>query len=720
MPPTELKRIGNISMKHILTGLLVLWSMALGAAPASSTVSRSIMEASNMIVAPQNFWPTQVFSVPFSNAVNAVVTNTGGGGSSTGGVAVVSGTNIIITTNGNLATINATVGTNSLFWRSNFNNGITNTGGDVIVKSGTFQVGSGHVFFQDGTAALDYGNITMGASSFNVRTNGAADVDTFLTDGSVYMGGGILSYKFWLDTLGGVTITNLAGIGNRFVQVDANGKMSASTTVGNDTNYIKTTSGLGTNTIIRNFTNYFGSTPTMAPIWTDNPFGYTWIEYNGENILNVDYKPEQAGKVFYWGDDFNAAQSIRVGMPNNITAAKSHPDPRITLAFLLDNDELHTYSIHPWNIELKYNYGEHTTMLCRWGTWTNIVTIHSGTTNGQYLQLQDRTILWTNSVADSNNQVLTNVTAAGSTTNLYTYLTAHPFTGLTVAYASATSLQVRTVIGWDLFMMIYNGNYGTPSWNTGWATFTQDGAGCRGLALGETNGITRLIGTNIYFNVSTNLAVAMQLNSDQTAAFYNDVTNAGSLWFENDKSISFKNSSGTYKNAISMTGDDEILVGSVASGVPVLIYGNSTTVGSLAGAGTRLVQTDANGVLSATMNTNTVGSSAGTNIDNYYTAFPSATNTLTLNNGYWLYNASGDCSVTNVAGQTANKVMWATLAVSNASASAINFRMTGGLSIRPQGLQTTNNVVLASGKMAVFSAISFGTLNTNYCNTSQQ
>lgn len=220
-----------INIKRFLLGLLLLCPLIGHTAPAS-TVSRSVMEMSNIIVAPQFFWQTQIFSVPFSNVVNAVVTNHGGG-SSTGGVAVIQGTNIVLTTNSGAVTINSTVGTNSLFWKTNFNNGITNTGGNVIVNSGTFQVGngaSGHVFFTNGSAALGNGNLVISPSAFTVKTNGSADVDAFLDDGEVFLGGGLLTYKVWLDFFGGLTVTNLSGSGNRFVQVDSTGKLSASVT----------------------------------------------------------------------------------------------------------------------------------------------------------------------------------------------------------------------------------------------------------------------------------------------------------------------------------------------------------------------------------------------------------------------------------------------------------------------------------------------------------
>jgi hypothetical protein len=988
------------SMKRILTLFLLLLAVSLGAAPASSTVSRSIMEVSNMIVAPQNFWPTQVFSVSFSNAVNAVVTNSGGGGSSTGGVAVVSGTNIIITTNGNLATINGTVGTNSLFWRSNFNNGITNTGGDVIVKSGTFQVGSGHVFFQDGTAALDNGNVTMGASSFNVRTNGAADVDTFLTDGSVFMGGGILSYKFWMDTLGGVTITNLAGTGNRFVQVNANGKLSPSLfavtdaitnhdtraisvsntwVFGTPSSHTTIASGViassgailgdtllgnqiedawlvtnelvysGAGGLLSNFTNgttnmvlvsggassppYFTNLNAVTSVGTNTFSAFTWqtniteLKWNidgfgaagdGKIATNVSmtsgsmavtvvggtFTTNDIGKVFslygagssgqnlttlitnvagvnsitvsnaavatvssnsavYGSDDTAAIQAAMNYVATNGGGTILFPSGiYIVNGPLLDtgtnrlhhNAQLYFPDVPqrgnlaptikfegvlplPWFIGLGAvrsnefsSYGS-----CIWSTLASGPDVNPGrvidcrnfnTPNARgfcndsmdnlslnNLDVSVKNIIWR--AAFDNNLALLDLQGSDGCTIEETIIDNGWYQGFSPPMTHTNTWGLKTSGSFNANMSYANNilvrafywgidvgeNSTIPNLHVEGCVNAICNSGLSGTAgkwIGHAN-VQESSNVLAFGPCAVNLQIdkldvysylnftnTINLIFDPNNAWYGGVTYAfggakteyqtqaggglpvvggsnvkikrlGTSFFpeEHETAIVANASDSMYFRKLWGYGDgqgSQIGWGTNAVGfattaewkayvsgsqnswnlehtragttplsfdgldnVIIGVSGKTFQAPSMSGTGNRLLQADASGFVTATATVN-----AGTNIDNYYRSFPSATNTLTLNNGYWLLNTSTDCSVTNIVGQVANKVMWSTLAVSNASASAINFRMTGGLSIRPQGLQTTNNVVLASGKMAVFSAISFGTLNTNYCNTSQQ
>lgn len=66
----------------------------------------------------------------------------------------------------------------------------------------------GNALLLDGTFSLDNGQLTGGASSINIVSNGVTTADTFLTDGSVYLGGGITSAKFFMDSTGAATFTN--------------------------------------------------------------------------------------------------------------------------------------------------------------------------------------------------------------------------------------------------------------------------------------------------------------------------------------------------------------------------------------------------------------------------------------------------------------------------------------------------------------------------------
>jgi hypothetical protein len=112
------------------------------------------------------------------------------------------------------------------------------------------------------------------------------------------------------------------------------------------------------------------------PFWLQGGLGPVLMEALGTNILQIAWKAEPAGLIFYWGDETKAAQSFRVG-----AADSGHPDPRITFAFLGNSGDetLQTYSMHTNTFELKFNGGH----VANWLSWTNTSSdITVGDTNG--------------------------------------------------------------------------------------------------------------------------------------------------------------------------------------------------------------------------------------------------------------------------------------------------------------------------------------------------
>ncbi len=90
-------------------------------------------------------------------------------------------------------------------------------------------------------------------------------------------------------------------------------------------------------------------------------------------------------------------------------------------------------------------------------------------------------------------------------------------------------------------------------------------------------------------------------------------------------------------------------------------------------------------------------------------AFLSASNTLTMDNGYQLLQASTDCAITNVYAPAGK--LWSVLVVSNATASAITLYYTAPG--RQWMSQTTNALNIAAGKAGAMSVSVLGGM-TNY------
>lgn len=148
---------------------------------------------------------------------------------------------------------------------------------------------------------------------------------------------------------------------------------------------IETNGGTGignlfTNSMLLQPTNFFANNPTLQqPAWSWDSLGdaYTlFIPGNHQTVLQYNDKPAPSGKVLYWGDQQLGAESIRVGTIDQ----NGGGDPRITLAFLFDGSEIHTYSFHTNNIELKNDYQGHANMLVRWHETSKDIEV--GDTNG--------------------------------------------------------------------------------------------------------------------------------------------------------------------------------------------------------------------------------------------------------------------------------------------------------------------------------------------------
>ena len=134
--------------------------------------------------------------------------------------------------------------------------------------------------------------------------------------------------------------------------------------------------------------------------------------------------------------------------------------------------------------------------------------------------------------------------------------------------------------------------------------------------------------------------------------------------------------------------------------------------------GNSVAVTMTNGANSFTGNGGELTNLNATNVVYTMNTFASASNTLTLNNGYWLLQTSGNGAITNVIGQIASQPVWSTLWVSNSSGSAITFSYTAaGMAI---GSATTNQLSIAAGKMGAVSVFGYGSAFTNYCTAAQQ
>ena len=94
------------------------------------------------------------------------------------------------------------------------------------------------------------------------------------------------------------------------------------------------------------------------------------------------------------------------------------------------------------------------------------------------------------------------------------------------------------------------------------------------------------------------------------------------------------------------------------------------------------------------------------------------TNTLLLTTNYQFFVATGDCNITNVGGQVAGQNTWATVTVSNSTASDITVRLTAA-GLRAQGITTTTALVIGAGKEGYVDVHCRDFKSTNFITSAQ-
>lgn len=100
--------------------------------------------------------------------------------------------------------------------------------------------------------------------------------------------------------------------------------------------------------------------------------------------------------------------------------------------------------------------------------------------------------------------------------------------------------------------------------------------------------------------------------------------------------------------------------------------------------------------------------------------FVGPSNTLSLNNSFWIWSAAGNVAITNVSGVDTNNNLatWATVIFSNSTASDIISYSTVPYA-RSIGAQTHNPLTIPSHKVAIWSYLTLGTYSTNFVNSVQ-
>lgn len=104
---------------------------------------------------------------------------------------------------------------------------------------------------------------------------------------------------------------------------------------------------------------------------------------------------------------------------------------------------------------------------------------------------------------------------------------------------------------------------------------------------------------------------------------------------------------------------------------------------------------------------------AATNIIYPWSAFPSPTNFLPLNNSYWKLSTTNNCAITNLSGTGS----WATLLIQNTNASS---SITVSVSPGTAGVNSTNLLTIPAGKRGVISFLTDDSSLTNYVTTTFQ
>jgi len=216
---------------------------------------------------------------------------------------------------------------------------------------------------------------------------------------------------------------------------------------------------------------------------------------------------------------------------------------------------------------------------------TASLSITNGTTNGQTIVINGSTRTWTNSVFVPLTQVLTNSTAAGAKTNLYSHFGSSPIASVAISDAGSTNFNFIGQCG--SFLTV------TPS--AGWATVSYSTQQCTTL-VGVRVPVSGEPASAQQTNIASGLVHAFNMNVVTQALFESSTSVSNLVGRTNAQSISgnktftgtniYSNSfsifyNGTVSNATDISGN----LGTVTNGSwrnPKMIGDTSITNGVLA------------------------------------------------------------------------------------------------------------------------------------------
>jgi hypothetical protein len=172
-------------------------------------------------------------------------------------------------------------------------------------------------------------------------------------------------------------------------------------------------------------------------------------------------------------------------------------------------------------------------------TATVTFTNSAGTTNGQTITINSSVRTWTNSVSIPASQILTNSTATGAATNLFSQIALTPIANLSLGYSSPTGVTLRTFPGVTLTVTLSAG-YAAVTYSTNTLTpaiavrvpYTVEGAAQRTNISSElVNWLNLTANTNQVSQTSTFAAQLVGLTNSQTIT--GNKTWTGSNFFNN-------------------------------------------------------------------------------------------------------------------------------------------------------------------------------------------
>lgn len=243
-----------------------------------------------------------------------------------------------------------------------------------------------------------------------------------------------------------------------------------------------------------------------------------------------------------------------------------------------------------------------------------------------------------------------------------------------------------------------------------------------GRAATTLSGHTILIGGASQIDANSDSSIAIgrgssigELSNDAIAIGHD--ANIGTNAYE---SIAIGSSAMVADNA-----DGAVAIGrfAVAGNTNDFVLGDSShrvsTPGTFAGNGGGLTNLVGATNFSSSVTYNFNGKTTFNAVSYNTNAWAGPTNPIVLTTNYQFFVASTDCEITGVSGQLADQNTWATLTVSNSTASPITVRSTA-TGFRPQGAATSSAMVIGAGKEGYLSYHSRGVLSTNFVTTSQQ